>query len=479
MREWTQIGGESLIRNGITPMWNREKEAQEQLKQKKCVFPFRGTARQTEAYQTILDEEIAEGIVIPVPQTYIKWYNSTFLVPKKDGGWRKVLNCKYINRFMKVDHFKMEDTRTVRELLLPNDYAVSIDLKSAYSHVSVHPSLRPYLGFVFQGKSFCYTGMPFGLSNAPRVFTKIMRLVMCEIRKRWEVRCVAYLDDLLLLHQDKQELQRIIREILPWFDSLGLTINENKSELEPRQTFGYLGWEWSSQEMTVKLSKEKQQIVREMVNEWMRQMKNHRRVGVRDLASLIGTLNAMRLQYDEASLDLVKLNRIKDAAVQKEGWESKVILTEMIKGEMLWWKKKLKHNCPKSLWPEEKPQVHMWVDASPSGWGAWIQRPEGRLQAFAKWPPEIANQTNNFRELWAVIAALKRFAIYFSLLQIQHVRVHSDNSSVVFNIRRKAASRNLYPSLRHLLNYCNRMNLHLTIEHVAGERNLIADHLSR
>jgi ribonuclease HI len=121
----------------------------------------------------------------------------------------------------------------------------------------------------------------------------------------------------------------------------------------------------------------------------------------------------------------------------------------------------------------------MWVDASPTGWGAWIQRPEGRLQAFAKWAPQIAAQTNNFRELWAVIMAIKRYAIYFSLSQVQHVRIHSDNSSVVFNIQRKAASRNLYPSLRHLLNLCARLGLQITSEHIAGERNGIADSLSR
>jgi ribonuclease HI len=175
----------------------------------------------------------------------------------------------------------------------------------------------------------------------------------------------------------------------------------------------------------------------------------------------------------------VKLNRLKDAAVQREGWEAKLVLTEMVQGEMMWWKKKLRRNTPKSLLPEGKPDVHLWTDASPSGWGAWIQRPEGRLQALGKWPPEISNQTNNFRELWAVIAAIKRFATYFSLSQIHHVRIHSDNTSVVFNIRRKAASRNLYPSIRHLLNICNRLGLQLSVQHIAGEKNGVADSLSR
>jgi ribonuclease HI len=479
MGEWEKIGGERLIQLGITPMWNRESVAKERLRGRRRVVQFRGTQLETQAYRLILQEEIREGIVIPVPESYIKFFNSTFLVPKKDGGFRKVLNCKEINKHMRVDHFKMDSTKTVQDLLLPGDYAVSIDLKSAYNHLSVHPALRPYLGFVFEGKSFCYVAMPFGLCNAPRVFTKTMRLVMTHIRERWGVRCVAYLDDLLFLDQERGKLLAVIEEVLPWLDSLGWTINTAKSELEPKQVFNFLGWQWNSTTMEVCLGKEKQESLQTMLDNWMWKMGRHRRVKVRDLAGLIGSLNATRLQNEKASLYLVKHNRLKDAAVQREGWDSKVMLTEMLKGEMMWWRETLRRNEPKSLLHESKPDVHLWADASPEGWGAWIQRPEGRLQALGKWQPEIANQTNNFRELWAVIMAIKRFAIYFSLHQIHHVRVHSDNSSVVFNIRRKAASRNLYPSIRHLLSLCDSLDLHLSVEHIPGEKNGIADSLSR
>jgi hypothetical protein len=203
MGEWETIGGERLIQLGITPMWNGESVAKERLRERRRVVQFRGTQLETEAYRLILQEEIREGIVIPVPESYIKFFNSTFLVPKKDGGFRKVLNCREINKYMKVDHFKMDSTKTVQDLLLPGDFAVSVDLMSAYNHISVHPALRPYLGFVFERRSYCYVGMPFGLCNAPRVFTKIMRLVMTHIRERWRVRCVAYLDDLLFLDQER------------------------------------------------------------------------------------------------------------------------------------------------------------------------------------------------------------------------------------------------------------------------------------
>jgi hypothetical protein len=479
MAEWEKIGGAHLIRCGISPMWKSQREAERVLEGQKKQCGFWGTQRQTEAYQKILKEEIREGIVVPVHHTFVRWWNSTFLVPKKGGEYRKVLNCKRINALMEPIHFKMEDVKTVREILREGDYAVSVDIRSAYNHVSVHPSLRPFLCFLFQGQSYTYVGMPFGLMDAPRVFTKIMRCVMWQIRQRWQVRCVVYLDDLLFLDQDPNRLQQTIGEIHQFLDSLGWTVNREKSELVPSQVFTFLGWEWSSVEMTVRLGKEKREGLLSLMGQWTRKMHRAVMTPVRDLAALIGSLNATRLQFEEASLYLVKLCRLKDGGVQRNGWDSNVRLSYMISGELNWWGKTLHLNTPKSLLSEGKPEAHLWVDASPSGWGAWIQQPQGRVHAFGRWPPPIEAQTSNFKELWAVVVAIKRFATLLTLSQVHHLRLHSDNSAVVFNIRRKAAARNLYPSLRQLLNLCRGLDIFLSVEHVPGVRNGTADSLSR
>jgi ribonuclease HI len=460
-------------------MWKQERYAKQVLARERKVCSFHGTARETQEYRKLLAEEIQEGVMVPVAEKYVEYWNSTFLVPKRDGSFRKVLNCKRINKLMQCSHFKMEDCRTVTEQLMQGDYATSIDIRSAYNHVNVHPALRPYLGFSFEGRSYVYKAMPFGLKNAPRVFTKIMRVMMWEIRRRWKIRSVCYLDDLLFLHQDPQELNRITSEIVQWMDELGWTIHQEKSALVPLQVFPFLGWEWNSQLMTVRLTTDKRMGLRSLVNAWILKMKKRKWVPVREVAALIGSLNATRLQFPEASLHLVKLNRWKCSMVAQAGWEARGSTTYMISGDLQWWGRTLKTNEPKSLAQEGKPQAHIWVDASPSGWGAWLHRPEGRVVAFGKWPDSITAQTNNFRELWAVIMGIKRFAPLLTLSQVQHIRLHSDNTAVVVNVRRKAAARNLYPALRHLLNLCKRLDLRISVEHIPGVSNTTADALSR
>jgi hypothetical protein len=106
----------------------------------------------------------------------------------------------------------MEGIPTLIDMWENNDWAISFDIKDAYNHIRVHPSMLPLLGIKWKNRYFQFKGMPFGLSDAPRVFTHIMRKVVHSIRDIWNVRAVIYLDDLLLLHQDKDYLQQIGEE---------------------------------------------------------------------------------------------------------------------------------------------------------------------------------------------------------------------------------------------------------------------------
>lgn len=81
-------------------------------------------------------------------------YSTFFVVPKKDGGFRPILNLKPFNHYIIHKSFKMETATTVLSYLSQGDWLASLDLKDAYLHVPILPTHRPYLRFAFQGKSF-------------------------------------------------------------------------------------------------------------------------------------------------------------------------------------------------------------------------------------------------------------------------------------------------------------------------------------
>ena len=64
-----------------------------------------------------------------------------FLVPKKDDQWTLILNLKALNAYTEYEHFKMEDIRSVKDVL---HYMSTLDLKDVYLSVPMNPAYRKF-----------------------------------------------------------------------------------------------------------------------------------------------------------------------------------------------------------------------------------------------------------------------------------------------------------------------------------------------
>ena len=105
--------------------------------------------------------------------------NPLLVVENFTGKLRLVLNLKYLNQFLENDHFKYEDLRIAAVMFEQHELLFNFDLKSGYHHVNIYPDHQKYLGFQWGTKeSVCYyvfTVLPFGLSTACYLFTKLTR----------------------------------------------------------------------------------------------------------------------------------------------------------------------------------------------------------------------------------------------------------------------------------------------------------------
>jgi hypothetical protein len=115
---------------------------------------------------------------------------------------------------------------------------------------------------------------------------------------------------------------------------LGWTVNLEKSYLTPSRTWRYLGWEWDSKTLSVRLPDERKKKALALLREARKKI--HRQQWIKNcaLAKLIGGLSAARLQYPLASLYLVKLNQMKTVSVKKYGWNGMFCINPSVMGEI-------------------------------------------------------------------------------------------------------------------------------------------------
>ena len=98
------------------------------------------------------------------------FWSNIFLVPKKDGGQRPVINLKALNQFVNTEHFKMEGIHTVKDRLRHGDWLAKVDLKDTYFAIPIDPTHRRYLRCQVLGK--IYISLRVYLSGCHwRVFT--------------------------------------------------------------------------------------------------------------------------------------------------------------------------------------------------------------------------------------------------------------------------------------------------------------------
>ncbi len=104
--------------------------------------------------------------------------------------------------------------------------------------------------------AYQYTVLPFGLSLAPRTFTKCMDAALSPLRQMG-IRILNYLDDWLILAQSEVELLSHRTLLLSHLECLGLRVNFAKSALSPSQRVSFLGTVLDSAQMRAVIAPER------------------------------------------------------------------------------------------------------------------------------------------------------------------------------------------------------------------------------
>ena len=421
----------------------------------------------------IIEEEIQtlllKGAITRLHQVTPGFYSRFFIVPKRSGGVRPVLDLSALNQFLRPFHFQMETAARIRLTINPGDWATSIDLQDAYFHILVRPYYRKYLRFVWKEQVYQFVALPFGLASAPYIFSKVVREFMSMQRAQGH-RVRDYLDDWLVLANSKEKALLSTNVLLMNSAFFGFQIKPEKCDLTPSQTFNYLGMTFDTVSFTVRPSAERIEGISHLIAS----ISNGQEVSRRRLHRLLGVM--------ESVSTLLPLGRVFKRPLQREvlkffskdsPWDAVVPLGPWFTTAVIQWTNQQWLHSSVPIRPRQN-RIFLYSDASLTGWGAHCCHGE----VSGRWTVEEARSHINWLELKAISLALVHFLPH---IVNSWVVICGDNTTSLAYLKKGGGTRSLSLSLlaEEILIWAHTHQIHLDPEFVPGNLNVVADNLSR
>ena len=322
--------------------------------------------------QEFVDEEIShllqEGFIVKL-NSHIPsgWVSNVFLVPKRQGGFRMILNLKDLNQYVKYTKFKMDGIEKVVHMMREGDFFASLDLRSAFGHLYIKKEFQKYFQFTWRGQFYCYVTLQQGFADSPHLFVRCMSPLMAILREVW-IDILIYIDDTFLRAPTSQQLLWNLKYTQMLFEKCGLSINLEKSCLSPTTRMEFLGFVLDSIDFTISITAHKRRSLRHLIEPIV----THplQKIHIKKLAKIIGIIVSFFPASDEAKLHYRILERYKTRQVSAhKSWKFHLRLDRQCIAELNWWYERLERDMTKSL-RKRDPTVTIFTDSSKIGFGS-------------------------------------------------------------------------------------------------------------
>ena len=397
-------------------------------------------------------------------------------------------NGKAINACMDPPTFKLEHAPKAAAMMKPGDYMFTVDMKSGYHQIPLKPSFKRFCCFEWKGAVYRWRVLPFGLSSAPRAYTKLSRCMLAYWRAQG-VRVSNYIDDFIFFAASYEEAIALRDRILRDMAMFGWHISLSKSLLNPAQRVLYLGFMLCSVPMChIYVPAAKIVSLRALLSKTLRRHAAGKLLSGFDIAKVTGTLQSMRFAMAPVNLFTRALYRWQSLLPRDaQGYfvfSHRLPLSAPAVLELQFWERQLAAWNGACLTAGTFSRV-LYTDANGSGWGGLVQRVLSRTEepaqliASQQWD-YIESTDSVFTELQGLHEALLSFAHDLAGTQVLHRTDSLSTYWVVANAGSRRSER-LSMLARHIWFICLRHSIGLSSEYV-GKDVIIrkgADLLSR
>jgi hypothetical protein len=404
---------------------------------------YRMNPREHEELQRQVDELITKGLV---RESMSPCAVPALLVPKKDGSWRMCIDSRAVNKITVRYRFPIPRLDDLLDQLHGATVFSNLDLRSGYHQIRMRDGDEWKTAFKTRDGLYEWMVMPFGLSNAPSTFMRLMNHVFKPFMGKF---VVVYFDDILVYSKSEEEHLEHLQHVFQTLQEQKLYVNLKKCRFFTNSLI-FLGYVVSKEGIMMDPSK-----VEAIIN-WPIPKSIH------DIRSFHGLASFYRRFIKGFSTIIAPITECLKGGTFKWTEEAQKSF-ELLKQKVT--------EAPILILPDFSKVFEVDCDASNLGIGGVLSQ-EGKPIAFfsEKLNDSRRKYSTYDKEFYALVRSLEHWSHY--LLSKEFI-LHSDHEALKYlNSQQKLNTRHAKWS-EFLQAYS------FSIKHKAGKLNQVADALSR
>lgn len=329
----------------------------------------------------------------------------------------------------------------------------SLDVRAGYHNIGLTAEARPKTAFVIPGGKWEFVRVPFGLSQAPAYFQRMINTVLEGLPF-----ARGYLDDILIFSKTQEEHLQHIRAVLERIKAAGLKLKLEKCDFFKTEIF-YLGHLVGSE--GIRPMKDKVIAIKNMAAP----------TTIKEVQSFLGSVGYYRKfipHFSDIAQPIVSLVR-KDEVFEwtKQRQSCFELLKETLNEE------------PILVYPDPQKPYVLFTDASKNGWGGVLTQPV-ETKGITKLHPVhfVSGLFRGSQRNWAALTK-EAYAIYQSVKKLSFYLTDAD---VTLRSDHKPLQKFLVKETLNTMvnNWAVELEQYnIKFDFIEGKKNALADMMSR
>jgi hypothetical protein len=375
------------------------------------------------------------------------------------GKLRLCVDANYVNIFEPYESVQFELLSDVFPLVQPGDFGFVTDCTKGYLHVPLHPSAQRYLCVAFEGITYMFKALPFGLSSAVKAFTDLMTVAYLPMRRQG-FRFSFMIDDRIGLAATRAACWLHIYTTVRVLCALGFHLGLKKCVLWPCQLLQYLGMLLALDRMQCMVPDQKLQRFMQAVEEAVRAEV----VTPRLLARVAGMLVSFAVAVP---LGKLYTRQLFWALSGKTSWDEAMPVGADLRQHLVWLASYVSaHNGQR--WFKRRPGVVLVSDASVKGVGGFAATVTGtQVTLQSQLPEQLFVASSTCREaagMFSLLQALLLHPEWKSRLEHRTVKVLTDNQGVAADMQGMKGCQSVYSYVAKMYELAAAHDVDLVVE---------------